>query len=195
MTSGPPFAHKPTIVGASVTLRPFQDEDLPHLQSAMSDPEVVRLTGSEHTTQACRTASTPEEALRQWYSTRHEQTDRLDLMVIDNASGSCVGEVVLNEWDPGNESCNLRILLGPAGQGRGLGTEAIRLLLGHAFAQLPLHRIDLEVYAFNPRAQHVYDKVGFVVEGRRRDALVFDGERIDAVVMSVLRPEWLARQA
>jgi RimJ/RimL family protein N-acetyltransferase len=86
-------------------------------------------------------------------------------------------------------------MLGPSGQGRGLGTEATRLLLGYAFEHLPLHRIELEVYAFNPRARRAYEKAGFVVEGRRRDALLYDGERVDAIVMSVLRPEWLTAHA
>lgn len=39
----------------------------------------------------------------------------------------------------------------------------------------------------HPRALHAYERVGFVVEGRRRDAFVFDGERVDAVIMAMLR--------
>jgi RimJ/RimL family protein N-acetyltransferase len=188
-----PFAHKPTLTGDLVVLRPYRDEDLPHLKAAIDDPEVGRLTGSVHSPD--EVDEYPLDKLREWYSTRNEQTDRLDLMVVDRATGTCVGEVVLNDWDPGNETCNFRILLGPSGQGRGLGTEATRLLLGYAFEHLPLHRIELEVYAFNPRAQRAYEKAGFVAEGRRRDALLYDGERVDAIVMSVLRPEWLAADA
>jgi len=36
------------------------------------------------------------------------------------------------------------------------------------------------------RAQRAYEKAGFVVEGRRRDALLWDGEWVDAVVMGCL---------
>jgi RimJ/RimL family protein N-acetyltransferase len=46
------------------------------------------------------------------------------------------------------------------------------------------------VYAFNPRARRVYEKVGFVAEGVLREALLWRGERVDAVVMSILAPEW-----
>ena len=112
-------------------------------------------------------------------------------MVVDRSTGRCVGEVVLNQVDPGNRSCNFRIMLGPAGQDRGLGTEATRLMIDHAFTNLPLDRIELEVYDFNPRARHVYAKAGFVEEGRRRAALCYDGERIDAIVMGVLRSDWV----
>ena len=49
-----------------------------------------------------------------------------------------------------------------------------------------LHRITLEVYTFNPRARHVYEKVGFVHEGTGREALRFDDGWIDVHRMSIL---------
>lgn len=125
-----------------------------------------------------------------WYGTRHEQADRLDLAVVERATGACVGEAVLNEWDSGNHSCNFRIALVAAGQGRGLGTEATRLMVGYGFEGLGLRRISLGVFAFNPRARRAYEKAGFVVEGVRRDALLYDGAWVDDIVMSILAPEW-----
>jgi RimJ/RimL family protein N-acetyltransferase len=99
--------------------------------------------------------------------------------------------VVLNDLVPENKSCNFRILLvGDRNRGRGLGTEATRLILAHAFDTVGLHRVELSVYAFNPRARRVYDKVGFVYEGTMRDALRWDGEWIDADTMSILDHEW-----
>ncbi|WP_374208014.1 GNAT family N-acetyltransferase [Streptomyces sp. MUM 203J] len=74
--------------------------------------------------------------------------------------------------------------------GRGLGTEATRLIVGHGFETLRLRRISLEVCVFNARARRVYEKAGFVAEGVMRDALLWEGERVDAVLMSVLAPEW-----
>jgi RimJ/RimL family protein N-acetyltransferase len=53
-----------------------------------------------------------------------------------------------------------------------------------------LHRIALEVYAFNPRARRAYEKAGFRLEGVLRQSLRYDGEWIDAAVMSILAPEW-----
>jgi RimJ/RimL family protein N-acetyltransferase len=187
---GTPFADKPTITGEGVVLRPFEDGDLPALAEAIADPEVGRLTGSVNSSTQPADAAFDEGRLRQWYATRNAQPDRLDLAVVDRASGGCVGEAVLNEWEPENASCNFRILIGPRGRDRGLGTEATRLLLAHAFETAGLHRVSLEVYAFNPRAQRAYEKVGFVKEGVRRDALRFDGEWVDSVLMSVLAPEW-----
>jgi L-amino acid N-acyltransferase YncA len=70
--------------------------------------------------------------------------------------------------------------------GRGLGTEATRLITDYAFTVVGLHRITLEVYAFNPRARHVYDKVGFVHEGTMRDALRWNGTWVDCHLMAML---------
>jgi RimJ/RimL family protein N-acetyltransferase len=186
-----PFADKPTLVGERVLLRPFAGSDLAAMAEAIADPEVGRLTGSVNSSTAAPDEGFDEERLRQWYGSRAEQTDRLDLAIVDRGTGECVGEVVLNEWEPDNASCNFRILIGPRGRDRGLGTEATRLLLAHAFETVGLHRVSLEVYAFNPRAQRAYEKVGFVQEGVRRDALRFDGGFVDSVLMSVLAPEWV----
>jgi RimJ/RimL family protein N-acetyltransferase len=176
------FANKPTLTGDLVVLRQVTEDDYEALAAAMDDPDVRRLTGSHE--------DVGEEKAREWYRTRKDQTDRLDLAIVDKATGVVVGEAVLNDWDPDNQSCNFRILIGPAGQGRGLGTEATRLIVGYGIEEVGLHRISLGVYAFNPRAQRAYEKAGFVVEGVLRDALLWDGEWVDEVVMSVLSTEW-----
>ena len=58
-----------------------------------------------------------------------------------------------------------------------------------------VHRVELQVYAFNPRARHVYDKIGFSYEGTRRQALCWDGQWIDSHVMAILASEWQAGRA
>ncbi|AJT70088.1 hypothetical protein T261_8496 [Streptomyces lydicus] len=181
----PRFRFKPTLSGELVVLRPVTVHDVSALMPMFRDAEVARLTGSHG-------EGEPDEAqLRAWYGSRADQDDRLDLAVVERATGDVVGEAVLNEWAPGNESCSFRISFVPGAHGRGLGTEATRLIVGYGFEKLGLHRISLEVYAFNPRARRVYEKVGFVPEGVLRGALLWEGERVDAAVMSILAPEWL----
>lgn len=178
------FAEKPTLHGHRVTLRPVGPEYADDLFELVTDSEVRRLTGSH--------GEFDREASRHWYATRSQHADRLDLAII--AEGGFVGEIVLNELDAGNLACSMRIaLIGARTFGKGYGTEAIDLLLGHAFTTTPLHRIGLEVFAFNDRARHVYKKVGFVEEGVRRDALLWDGRWHDAITMSILRTEWRPR--
>jgi RimJ/RimL family protein N-acetyltransferase len=154
------------------------------------DPESTRLTGSQALNGAPTWSEEDEVKFLAWYRTRNQQPDRLDLAVADKASGQCVGEVVLNDWNDANRSCGFRTVIGPGGRDRGLGTESVRMIVGYGFETLGLHRIELQVYAFNPRARRVYDKVGFVAEGVLRDALRWEGEWVDATVMSILAPEW-----
>lgn len=185
------FPAQPTLRGRLCTLRPFTAEDIAAMGPILSDPEVLRLTGSVGSSaEAAAGTGTLDERTRRWYETRHRQRDRLDLAVIDNGTGACVGEAVLNDWRPEDDACNFRILLGPAGRDRGIGSEATVLLIDHGFAATGLHRIGLEVFAFNPRARRAYEKAGFVLEGIQREVFKFDGRYIDAAMMSILRPEW-----
>jgi len=173
------FAVKPTLTGDRVVLRPVEVKDAAGLLAI--DPETERLTGSQ------RDAEFTLANLESWYATRAGHDDRLDLSIIERASGEWAGEAVLNELDPQNESCGFRILLqGPRFYGRGLGTEAARLIIDYAVTVAGVHRIELQVYDFNPRARHVYEKLGFALEGTRRDALRWDGEWVDCHIMGLL---------
>jgi len=106
---------------------------------------------------------------------------------------------VINEWDPDTRSCSYRIAVSAHARDRGIGTAATRLLIDYVFDEIdepaPVNRIGLEVFAFNPRAIHVYERLGFVREGVLRDALYWDGAFHDAIVMSVLRRDRAAMRS
>lgn len=175
------FTPKPTLVGPLVVARPGVADDAEGFMEV--DVQAMRLTGTHR-------RHSPEE-LRRWYGSRAEQTDRLDLAVVERATGEVAGEVVLNDLNPHNRSCGFRILLvAERFRGRGLGTDATRLVLGHAFRAVGLNRVELTVYDFNPRARHVYEKMGFRMEGTRRQALLWEGRWVDAHVMGLLASEW-----
>ncbi len=181
------WVHKPVLRGALVELRPFREEDLPAMAEALADPDVLVLTGSVHSPEeAAGRPTVLDDVGFAWYRSRADAPDRIDLAVVDLEQDSCVGEVVLNDYDAANASCNFRILIGPRGRDRGLGTEASRLIVRYGFDTLGLHRIELSVYTFNPRARRVYEKVGFRVEGVRREAFRFGDDWVDVVTMAML---------
>ena len=193
MDAVPDFSVKPTLSGRLVTLRPFRDGDAEVMARILSDPEVRRLTGSVESSAQAERPEPVDDRLLDWYASRNEQADRLDLALEDRSSGGLVGEVVLNEVDLDALTCNLRVLVGPQGRDRGLGTEAVALATGYGIERLGLARVTLEVFEFNPRARRVYEKVGFVVTGVRPAALVFDGVAVAAVDMEVDAAQWRAR--
>jgi RimJ/RimL family protein N-acetyltransferase len=173
------FTPRPTLAGDLILLRPIGPDDVPGMVEMVRDPEVRRLTGTRR--------EFTEEQARAWYATRSDHDDRLDLAIIEREAGTYVGEVVLMDLDADNRSCSFRIaLVGPRAFGRGYGTEATRLAVRHAFAAVGVHRVELEVYDFNPRARHVYEKVGFVYEGTKRQALFWDGQWVDVHLMAML---------
>jgi RimJ/RimL family protein N-acetyltransferase len=186
----PDLATKPTLHGTLVTLRPFREGDAEVMAQVLSDPEVRRLTGSVATTAEAERPQPLDDRLREWYASRNDQPDRLDLGVEDAVSGHLVGEVVLNEVDLETLTCNLRVLLGPAGRDRGLGTEAVALATAYGIEVVGLQRVTLEVFEFNPRGRRAYEKVGYVVTGERPGALVFDEVAVGAVDMAVDATTW-----
>jgi RimJ/RimL family protein N-acetyltransferase len=184
------FADKPTLAGERVLLRPILPSDADAMWADLDDEEGMRLTGTHETFS--------REAIERWAATRADADDRLDLAATDPTTGDWLGELVINEWDPDNRSCNFRIALSAHARGRGVGTEATRLLIDYVFDEIddpPVHRVALGVFAFNPRAIAVYERVGFVREGVFRGALRWDGRFVDSIQMAMLRSDRSDRSA
>ncbi len=174
---------KPTLHGQQVILRPLGPEHAEVFWQALGDPDVRRLTGT-HT-------EFRRDAVDAWLATRADQPDRLDLAIHRRDDARCIGELALIDLDPANESAGIRIALASTDlAGKGYGSDAMRTLLAHAFDSVGIHRIHLDVYAFNTHAIRTYERLGFTHEGRARQVLLWEGVRHDALMMSMLRPEW-----
>jgi len=74
--------------------------------------------------------------------------------------------------------------------GKGYGTDALRVLLRFGFEELNLRRVSLSFLEGNERAMRSYEKCGFRLEGRERNAWAYDGRRWDEIYMGLLREEW-----
>lgn len=182
------FRQQPSLRGTKVRLEPLTAAVMPEYLRAMNEPEVTRLTGTH--------ATFEPSVVEEWLATRAVQHDRADWAILRAHDGAFLGEAVLNDLDPDNESASFRIWLGgPEIFGHGYGTESTRLVVDYAFGEVGLHRLTLEVFEHNPRARRVYEKCGFIVEGRLREALLWDGRRYDAIVMAQLRTEWLSARS
>ncbi|MBP3951753.1 GNAT family N-acetyltransferase [Bacillus suaedae] len=177
---------KPIIEGEKIILRPFKTADFPYIEECLKDAEVIKLTGS--------TSDRVRDTVLDWYNTRNDQMDRLDLAIVDKSQDILVGEVVLNLYDAESNSMNYRILIGPRGRNRGLGTEATEQMIDYAFQNMKLDQVTLSVYEFNPRARSVYEKVGFVLESIDENELEFEGEGIDSINMKLTREVWSSKK-
>ncbi|WP_367986136.1 GNAT family N-acetyltransferase [Streptococcus sp. ZY1909104] len=86
---------------------------------------------------------------------------------------------------------NFRIVIFDEGYlGQGLGSWAVEKTRDFAFEQVSLHRLELEVFSFNPRAKRAYEKAGFRLEGIKRDSQKTADGYADTLIMSILEDEW-----
>lgn len=106
------------------------------------------------------------------------------------ADGTPVGRIVLKSHDVKNRHAQIGISMRSEHQGRGYGTEAVALLVDHGFRQYDLHKVKLDVRATNERAVALYERLGFQVDARLREARYRDGAYHDVLDMSLRRPVW-----
>jgi len=170
--------------GERVRLRPMQESDLPHFVEWLADSEVTRwLAGIGD-------PPTMEDEY-EWYERRRGDPDSV-MWSIDTLQGRLIGNVELRLAQQAQ-----RAEMGIAIQDRtqwsqGYGTEAVRLVLGYAFGELELNRVELTTDEQNARAIRCYEKCGFAREGLLRQHRFIDGEFGNTLMMGVLRDEWKA---
>ena len=146
------------------------------------DREVARLTG-------CKDAFTKEEVFS-FLLKAVDEDDRYFFLII-SPDGRIIGESVINEIDWDLRCANFRIgIFHSAERGKGIGTWATEVTRDFAFEQLKLHRLELDVYSFNPRAVKAYLKAGFKKEGLLRDSSRDGDEYADDILMAMLEDEW-----
>lgn len=72
-------------------------------------------------------------------------------------------------------------------QGKGVGAALMRAILDLADNWLNLTRLELEVYADNEAAIHLYERFGFELEGTMRQYAFRDGSYVDSKIMARLK--------
>jgi RimJ/RimL family protein N-acetyltransferase len=131
-----------------------------------------------------------EKAHRDWFDSIRRRPDVAIFGIRELATGRLVGSCQLLAIHPVHRKAELQIRIGePAARGRGLGREAVELLLDFAFQDLNLHRVELTVLSGNEVALKTYAAAGFVREGVLRQAAHVDGGFVDVILMAVLREE------
>lgn len=174
--------------GSGVVLRRHRQENLPHVIRWYRDPELARLTRYQ-------TRPMSVDEIERFFAVRLMADDGIAYAIHEAATDRLIGLTTFSALDADNGSVLFHITIGEHDAwGRGYGTEATELMLLHAFQRLGLHRVGLSVFEFNERARGAYQKAGFVLEGRLRQAIARDGRWWDELQMGALREEWLAKR-
>ncbi|MEJ2584963.1 MAG: GNAT family N-acetyltransferase [Robiginitalea sp.] len=152
--------------GEHIHLRALEPRDLEFLYALENDPGIWEVSGT----------LTPysRKVLRDYLETSHR--DIYEVKQLRLAICACpetpVGLIDLYDFDPKNLRAGLGIVISePADRDRGYGAEAIALMTAYAFEVLGLHQLYASVGEKNVRSRHLFEKLGFVRSGVRRQWL------------------------
>ena len=165
-----------------IALSPITRADGPRLFRWINDRDLVLFSAAYHPVH--------EKSHVEWMRSLKDREDAVAFAIRLKRGKKLIGICQLTGISRVHRSADLQIRIGyERSRGRGLGREAVRLLVDFAFRDLNLHRVSLQVFRTNARAIRAYEQAGFVREGTLREAAHVDGRYVDVLVMAVLRDE------
>ena len=172
------------IHGIRVVLRPVEERDHPLIRDWQNDPEVWWLMDYERPFSLADIADGERRAREEGHP------------YVIEVDGAPIGRIGLNAFRRRDRICSLYVLIGErSAWEQGYGTDAVAALVDEAFDRSDLDRVELWSTSDNERAIHVYEKCGFVVDGRLPERSWKGGAWVDRVVMSVTRDGFASSSA
>lgn len=168
--------------GKDIILRKPQKEDILQRVELGLNGELVKMCGLE--SEKHKTLSMIEA--ESWY----ERICNHPCKWIIEYNGKMIGTISLRINQTDNKGKLAIEIYEENLYGKGLETQAIKLVLDYSFKELNLHKIYLRVLDYNTRGIACYKKCGFIIEGYdREDSFINDKYVID-VYMSILKTEY-----
>jgi len=120
------------------------------------------------------------------------EPDKLQFTILYRDEDRPIGRIYISKIDPQADSLDItRIYIGEEEYlGKGLGEEAMRLILEYCYIHLHTERVSLDHLPHNHRAAELYKKLGFQYEGVMRNSGKKNGRYVDLHLMSMLRAEY-----
>ncbi len=168
------------IIGEKITLRAIEQRDIETLRQWRNHPELFKYH--------FRSIPVAEIEQQNWY--QNYLNSSTIVFMIDDEQNNTIGYTLIKDMDQKNRLAEIGLHLDPDYQGKGYGKDAFKTLMRFCFHELNLHRIFLQVHAFNERACKLYETLGFKTEGRLRDAFFTQNAYHDVIVMSMLEDEF-----
>jgi RimJ/RimL family protein N-acetyltransferase len=162
-----------------VKLRPVSTEDHADVYSACQDAEIQRWTSAPSPYSVDDASSFIEIAKQAW-----RDNSAATFSILDQGSSEFLGTVDVRLFD--DAVAEVGYWVKAEARGRGLATEAVRLVSRWAFDQLGIARVQLGTHPENLASQRVATKAGFQREGVLRSLREIKGERVDQVFFSML---------
>jgi RimJ/RimL family protein N-acetyltransferase len=170
-----------------LVLRPFAEGDLDALYDMQSRPDVARYLYWSPRSRDETAQSLEEKMMRR---SIEAEGDILILAVTRLAGGPVIGDLMVCYTSAAHQQAEIGYLFHPDAQGQGLATEAMRLVVERAFAELRLHRVYGRIDARNTASARVLERLGMRHEAHLVENEWVKGEWTDEVVYGVLADEW-----
>jgi len=184
MSTGRRNLHGPLLLeGEAVVLRELLEGDVSQdYVDWMNDPEVVRYTESRFSRHTL-------ESTRQFVTMCRKDENSLLLGIFSREGGLHVGNIKLGPINWYHGSGDIGLIVGrKSSWGKGIATQAISLLAGHAFSTLGLNKITAGCYALNQGSVRAFLKAGFKQEGTREKHVRLEDSRIDVIEFGLVNP-------
>ena len=104
-----------------------------------------------------------------------------------------IGVIGTKKIDWLNRKVEVGYWLGREFQGRGIMTDACRVVVNHLLCGLELNRVEIQCATGNKKSAAIPRRLGFALEGTRREAELVNGKFLDLLFFSMLRKEWVVR--
>jgi RimJ/RimL family protein N-acetyltransferase len=174
------------IVGEKVRLRALQEEDAEDCWRWINDWDVVRHLQIRYPLSRLAERDFVERNMKP------QPNDKV--FGIETLDGLYIGNVGLHRISWEDRHATFGIFIGEKKYwGKGYGTDATRAIVRFAFDQMNLNRVELQVLNDNERGIRCYEKIGFVREGVQRQYRYREGRYVDAIIMSILRDEFVPK--
>lgn len=165
--------------GKQIILRSLLEEDSEHYFRWINDRQLVNHNANYK--------PVSEFEHEKWFNTVNFSQDTKTFSIVENKHFKLIGSCSLRAINHIHRNAELQIRIGEYDfQNKGLGTEAINLLVDFGFNDLNLKRIYLHVFSDNFPAIRAYEKCDFQYEGLLRKAAFINGKYIDINIMSVI---------
>lgn len=120
-----------------------------------------------------------------WIRNKVEKGFVHQFIVCSRADDKPIGVVYLQNFEEDCKKAESGIFLGEI-YGKGVGTEAYKLLLDYAFDELKLHKVVARVLADNEASIKLHLKTGYTQEAHLKDELFLDGKYEDLIMFGVI---------
>ena len=168
--------------GRVADLRPLRRSDAAPLDRILRDAQVTRMLPLR----------VRRESGREWVDRvlrEQRRGDGCTYAVLAKEAPDVTGQIRFVNWSRVERHAEIGCWIGRRYWGRGLASDAVRLLCRYGFGSLGLHRIEATVVVGNRRSLRMLDSVGFRREGRTRRSAWISGRWADEWVLGLLRGE------